>query len=123
MTEAEAGRSFCVRISVESGPGSRRGAGWLIGRLIVGNDALIVRSSVIPWIPARSAGIDEVGEISVDWILHVDLPVVHWRRREVVRFEDSASALFGVSLELHGRKQIVEELRARGYSVTDKRRA
>jgi len=119
--EARSSRSFCVDISIDWGPRSRRGARWWIGRFIVGDERLTVHSALIPWIPARSAGRDEVGEISVGWYLHIYLPIFHWRRLQVVYFEDPASAFFGVSLQLPRRKRIIEELRARGYSVTDKR--
>jgi hypothetical protein len=38
-----------------------------------------------------------------------------------VRFEDPDSPFFGVALMLPRRQQIIEDLRARGYAVTDRR--
>lgn len=115
------GRSFRAWIQVESGAGrGRSGSGWFV----VGDQGLGVRPSPLIrwWIPERSAGKDAVGDISVDQLLRVSLPVISWRRRETVRFENPQCPLSGVLIELSRRARVAEELRARGYAVTDRRR-
>jgi hypothetical protein len=78
---------------------------------------LVVRSLVGWWIPARSASSENVGEISVSSEIHVILPVLRWRRVEIVRFRSDGQ--FGdVSLMFPRRKRIAEVFRACGYSVT-----
>lgn len=114
------GRSFRALIQVKSGPGR----GWSgIGWLVVGDQGLTVRAwpLIRRWIPERSASKDAVGVICVDQILHVYLPIIHWRRQETVRFENPDCPLTGVLLELRRRARITDELSARGYAVMDRR--
>jgi len=47
--------------------------------------------------------------------------VLRWQRLDILNFEDPGSPFAGLTLTLARRKRIVEELRARGYSVTDRR--
>jgi hypothetical protein len=114
------GRSFRACIQIESGSGRGRGG---IGWFTVGDQGLSIRpwSLIRWWIPERSASKDAVGVISVDQILHVYLPIIRWRRRETVRFENPGCPLSGVMIELRRRARIVDELRAQGYAVMDKR--
>jgi hypothetical protein len=99
-----------------------RGMSWPMARLIVGRRELTVRSALERWIPTQSASREAVGEILVDGTIKVTLPVLRWRRLDILRFEDPGSPFAGVTLTLARRKRIVEELRSRGYSVTDRRR-
>jgi hypothetical protein len=112
------GASRSVGADIQVG---RRGVRRPFGRFVIGNQELTVRSSPTRWIRARSASRDAVGEISFYERVEIHLPILHWRRLDNLRFEDPESAFFGVSLMLPRRKQIIEELRARGYSVTDRR--
>jgi hypothetical protein len=95
----------------------------VIGWLVVSDQGLTVRPwpLIRRWIPERSASKDAVGDICVGQIVHLYLPVIHWRRREAVRFESRECPLSGVLLELHRRARIADELRARGYAVMDSR--
>jgi hypothetical protein len=96
----------------------RRGVNWQLGRFVIDERELVIRSLVPQWIPARSASRASIGEISVVRRIVVSLPVFHWRRTDVVRF-DPASSFADVQLRLPQRKRIAEELRARGYAVAD----
>lgn len=116
MGDADDTRSFGVQVWA-----GRRGLGWPLARLIISSTELTVRSSVERWIPTRSVSKDTAGEIFVDARLKITLPVLHWQRLDILRFEDPAAAFSGITLTLPARKQIVEELRDRGYSVTDQR--
>jgi hypothetical protein len=69
----------------------------------------------------RSASRAAVGEISVYQRIEIRLPIFRWRRLAILRFEDPDSPFSGVSVGLPRRSQIIEDLRARGYSVTDRR--
>jgi len=92
----------------------RKVAAWPFGSLDIGDQGLTVRSSLLPWIRPRSASRHAIGDISI-----------HRQRRtlDYLRFTDSAGALSGVRLVLPVRPQrIVDELRSRGYSVTDRRK-
>jgi hypothetical protein len=92
-----------------------------LSRLVIGTGELTVRSAAERWIPSRSAGKDTVGEITVDGRLEIWFPVLRWQRQDILRFEDPGSAFSGVTLTLPARKRVVEELRSRGYPVTDRR--
>jgi hypothetical protein len=97
----------------------RRGARWPHGRFIVGDQQLAVRSSPTWWIPERSVSKDAVGEISVSSKIVAHLPVLHWRRVEVVRFAPG-SVFADVWLRVPRHRRVADELRGRGYSVTDR---
>jgi hypothetical protein len=116
-----ANSSFRAEIHIDQGAGRGRSVGWPFGRLVISNDRIIVRSSLGRWIPERSASREAAGGVSVDNRLQVDFPVFRWRRRTVLRFENPASALFGISLMLPRRTQAIDQLRARGFEVTDRR--
>jgi hypothetical protein len=93
---------------------------WPFGRLVVGDHELTVRSSLAGWwIPQRSVSKDAVCEISVSSRIVVHLPVLRWRRVEVVRF-GPGSAFADVWLTVPRRRRIVDELRGRGHSVADR---
>ena len=97
----------------------RRGVRWPYGRFVVGDHELTVRASLTGWwIRERSVSKDAVGEISVSSRIVVHLPVLRWRRVEVVRF-GPGSAFADVRLTVPRRRRIADELRGRGYSVTD----
>jgi hypothetical protein len=113
-----AAKAFRARIRIHAGRYRRRGAGPSAGRFIVADDALGVRTAYVRWIPEQSASKAEVGRITVREILHVELPILHWRRRDVVRFGECTSELAAVSVTLSRRRKIVDQLRARGYAVT-----
>jgi hypothetical protein len=99
----------------------RRGVRWPFGRLVVGDHGLTVSSSPAGWwIPERTVSKDAVGKISVSPRIVVHLPVLRWRRVEVVRF-GPGSAFADVWLTVPRRRRIVDELRGRGYSVADRR--
>src|SRR5450755_4250437 len=53
--------------------------------------------------------------------VEIRFPILRGRRLDDLRFEDPGSPFFGVALVLPRRMQIIEDLRARGYSVTDRR--
>jgi hypothetical protein len=94
-----------------------RSVNWWSGRLVIDEHELVVRSLLAWWIPARSVSRQVVGEISVVSNIHLTLPVLHWRRVEIVRF--GSDGPFGdVSLTFPRRKRIAEVFRAHGYSVT-----
>jgi hypothetical protein len=114
----KASRSFGADIQV-----GRRGARWPFGRFVIGDEELTVRSSPIRWIRARSASREAAGEISVYERVEIRLPILRGRRLDDLRFEDPGSPFFGVTLMLPTRMQIIEDLRARGYAVTDRRPA
>jgi hypothetical protein len=115
-----ASRSFRVEINIDQGAGRGKIVGAAFGTFVVGNDELTVRSSHSRWLPERSVSREAVGEISVRDRLKIHLPVFHWRRLLVVRFEDPTSAFFGISLLLPRRTQAIDELRACGFSATDR---
>lgn len=114
------GKTFRADIDIDHGPGDRRGVTWWVGRFIISGEMITVRS-LVGWIPERSAPRDTVGEVTVDKRVEVLLSVLHWRRHVTVRFTDTASPLYGVKLRLSRRTTAVDELRARGYAVTDRR--
>jgi hypothetical protein len=109
-------RSFGADIQV-----GRRGVRWPFGRFVISDEELTVRSSPTRWIRVRSASREAVGEISVYERTEIRFPILRGRRRDDVRFEDPDSPFFGVALMLPRRQQIIEDLRARGYAVTDRR--
>lgn len=113
-----AGRSFRAGIYIDHGPGRRRFAGPAFGRLVIADDKIIVRSVVLRWIPERSDGKADIGEIAVVDRIELHLPVPYWRRKVLVSFKNPGSALFGVALKLPRTTQAIDELRARGFSVT-----
>lgn len=121
VIEMAAGGSFRAEIHVGQGPGRGWSAGWPFGRLVISDGEITIGSSLIRWIPERSAGTDTAGEISVSDRLLISLPVFGWRRQAVLGFEDPASPLAGVSLMLPGRTGAIDELRASGFAVTDRR--
>ena len=53
--------------------------------------------------------------------MEIRFPILRGRRLDDLRFEDPGSPFFGVALVLPRRMQIIEDLRVRGYSVTDRR--
>ena len=89
-----------------------------LGRLAVNDRELVVRSVVTRWIPARSVSKEAVGEISVVWRIEIHLPILRWRRVEIVSF-DPSSPLADVSVKLSPRTHVIEVLRAQGYSVIE----
>ena len=105
-----------MRVELTAG---RRVVRWPLGRLAVGDHELTVSSSPARWwIPERSVSKDAVGEIPVSSRIVVHLPVLRWRRVEVVRF-GPGSEFADVWLMVPRRRRIVDELRGRGYSVAD----
>jgi hypothetical protein len=116
VSGVKASRSFGADIQV-----GRREVRWPFGRFVIGDGELTVRSSPSRWIRARSASREAVGEISVYERVEIRFPVLRGRRRDDLRFEDPGSPFFGVALMLPRRIRIIEDLRARGYSVTDRR--
>jgi hypothetical protein len=89
-----------------------------VGWLVVDDQQLEIRSLVSRWIPDQAVRHDDVGEITVSRKIQVHLPIVRWRRLDVVTFGPH-SDLADISLELSPRKLVVTELRARGYAVSD----
>ena len=90
----------------------RKIAGWPLGRFDIGAEGLRVRLG-FPWFAARSAGQDAITSVSVTrnfgsiWCL---------------RFEDSGQCLADVHVHMPFRAQrIIDELRQRGYAVTDRK--
>jgi hypothetical protein len=116
VSEVRASRSVGADVQV-----GRRGVKWPFGRFVISDEELTVRSSPTRWIRVRSASKNAVGEISFYERVEIYLPILHWRRLDNLRFEDPDSPFFGVSLMLPRRTRIIEELRARGYSVIDRR--
>jgi hypothetical protein len=116
VSEVRASRSVGADVQV-----GRRGVEWPFGRFVIGDEELTVRSSLTRWIRVRSASKNAVGEISFYERVEIYLPILHWHRLDNLRFEDPDSPFFGVSLMLPRRTRIIEELRARGYSVIDRR--
>ena len=53
--------------------------------------------------------------------MEIRFPILRGRRLDDLRLEDPGSPFFGVALVLSRRMQIIEDLRARGYSVTGRR--
>jgi hypothetical protein len=106
-----------LRVSLTAG---RRGVGWPLGRLVVDDQELTVRSAGTRWIPARSVGKNAVGDISVVRRIVISLPILRWRQVEVVRF-DPRGPFADVSVRLSPAKRIVDVLRAAGYFVIDQR--
>jgi hypothetical protein len=103
-----------MRAEVTAG---RRGVRWPLGRFVVGDQELAVRSPLAGWwIPERSASKDTVGEITVSRTIVVHLPVLHWRWMDVVRFAPG-SAFADVWLRVPARRRVADELRRRGYGV------
>lgn len=118
MAESTPGGSCRVQMRADLTVG-RRGVRWPYGRFVVGDHELTVRASLTGWwIRERSVSKDAVGEISVSSRIVVHLPVLRWRRVEVVRF-GPGSAFADVRLRVPRRRRIADELRGRGYSVTD----
>jgi hypothetical protein len=114
---AQADASKTVRpFQVQSG---RRSTGWPLAKLIVGGQELTVWSALNRWIPTQSASKDAVGDILLDRRLHVTLPVLRWRRLDILTF-DPDSPFGGLTITLARRARIAEELRCRGYTVTDR---
>jgi hypothetical protein len=100
-------RSFAVEAYV-----GRKISGWPLGRFDVGADGLRVRLP-FPWFVTRSAGRDAIASISAArtvsgiWCL---------------RFEDSGQFLADARVHLPvGAQRIIDELRHRGYTVTDRK--
>jgi len=98
----------------------RRSVSWPLGRLVIDDHELVIRCLASRWIPARSAPRASIGEISVARRIEITLPVLSWHRMDVVRF-DAAGPFADVQLRLPSRRQITDELRARGYAVADNR--
>jgi hypothetical protein len=96
----------------------RRGVARPFGRLAVSDRELVVRSVVPRWMPARSVSKDAIGEISVARRIEIRLPLLRWRRLEIVSF-DPSSPFADVSMKVSSHKHLVEVLRARGYSVNE----
>jgi hypothetical protein len=119
MTEATAASSPRTELRVDLTAG-RRSVTRPLGRLTVDDQELTVRSAATVWIPPRSVSKDAVGEISVVRRIEIKLPVLHWRRVEVVSFEQN-SPLADVTIKLSPRQRIVDMLRAQGYRVIDDR--
>jgi hypothetical protein len=93
----------------------RKGARWPLGRFVIGDQELAVRSWLTGWwIPERSVSKAAVGEISVSWMIVVHLPVLRWRRVKVVGF-GPGSTFADVWLS----SRVGDELRRHGYSVVD----
>jgi hypothetical protein len=107
-----------MRVDLTAG---RRGVRWPLGRFVVADEELAVRSPAATrwWIPERSVSKDVVGEILVSRRIVVHLPVLRWRRIDVVEFRPG-SALADVRLGVPWRRRVAAELRGRGYSVTDR---
>lgn len=95
----------------------RRSVSWWLGRLVVDEHQLVVRSLAPRFIAARSAAKREVGDISVRSQVELHLPVLHWRRIDIVRFR-ADGPLADVSLKFPRRRRVAEVFRAHGYSVT-----
>jgi hypothetical protein len=117
VTATTTGRSLRTEFRVDLTVG-RRGVARPLGRLVINDRELVVRSVVNRWIPARSVRKDAVGEISVVWRIEIHLPVLRRRRVEIVSF-DPSSPFADVSFKLSPRKHIIEVLRAQGYSVIE----
>jgi len=106
-----------MRVDLTAG---RRVVRWPLGTLVVGDHELTVSSPLAGWwIPERSVSKDAVGEISVFRRIVVHLPVLRWHRVDVLRF-GPGSAFADVRLRVPQRRRIADELRGRGYSVTDR---
>jgi len=118
VAESTPGGSCQVQMRVDLTAG-HRGVRWPLGRFTVGDQQLAVHASPAWWIPERSVSKDAVGEISVSRMIVVHLPDLRWRRVEVVRF-GPGSAFADVQIRVPRRRRIVDELRGRGYSVTDR---
>jgi hypothetical protein len=103
-----------LRADVTAG---RRTAGWQIGRLVIDEDELTVRSAAIRFIPARSVSRDAAGHILVRREVKIYLPVVRWRRLDVVTF-GATSPFADVRVRVSPRKRVADVLRAHGYTVT-----
>jgi hypothetical protein len=119
MTEITTADSVPAELHVDLTAG-RRGVGRPFGRLVVDEHELAVRSALTRWIPVRSVSKDAVGDIWVVRRIEIHLPIVRWRKVEVVRF-DPTGPFADVSIKLSPSKGIVDVLRARGYSVIDQR--
>jgi hypothetical protein len=117
VTETTTAKSLRTELRVDLTVG-RRAVTWPFGRLVVDDRELTVRSAATRWIPALSVGKDAVGEISATWRIEIHLPILHWRRVDVLSFEPS-SPFADVSIKLSPRKRIVDVLRARGYVVIE----
>ena len=95
--------------------------GWPAAQFMIGDDVLTARSLAMPRrIPAFSVSKDAVGDIAVDHHVRVFLPMLHWHRWIQVTFEQAATNFAGVKVMLPRRTKAIDELRARGYSVTDR---
>jgi len=117
MTATTTGSSLRTEFRVALTVG-RRGVARPVGRLVVDDRELVVRSAVARWIPARSVSKDAVGEISVARRTEILLPIIRWRRVAIVMF-DPSSQFADVTIKLPPRKRVTEVLRAWGYSVTE----
>jgi hypothetical protein len=117
MKERTAGRSHRMAMPVNLTVG-RRSVNWQLGRLIIDDHELVIRSPAAWWIPPRSAPRTSIGEISVVRRIEVTLPILSWRRMDVVRF-DPASPFADVQLRVPPRRRITAELRGRGYTVAE----
>lgn len=108
----------CVRCEIRGDlTVGRRGVSWWLGRLVIDEHELVVRSLLPRWIPARSVPRQILGDISVTRHVKITVPLLHWRQVEIVQFRPDGP--FGdVQLRFPRRKQIADVLRARGYLVT-----
>ena len=119
MIETATASSLPTKLNIELTAG-RRGVGRPLGRMVIDDYELAVRSALIRWIPPRSVSKDGVGAISVVRRTWISLPILQRRQIDVVTF-DPASPFADVSIKLPHRQGLVDVLRARGYSVIDQR--
>jgi len=98
---------------------------WPFCHFVIGDDQLTVRAWPASWIPACSIRKDAVGDITVDNHVHVILnvlpPMLHWRRSIRIAFGRPATAFTTISVKLPLHTDAVDDLRARGYQVIDRR--
>ena len=86
MTEATTAGSLRTELHIDQAAG-RRDVSRTVGRLVVDEHELAVRSALTQWIPARSVSRDAVGEISVVRRIEIRLPILRGRQVEVVTFD------------------------------------